>query len=196
MWLSVGTVSRRREKQVREGMDGQRAASAESDYTRPSISNHQHIPSHPAHQHTTQTPYITWRRRWRWAWPTSPWRRQQQKVRAVNAPSNPTSLASPPLAAAFHLTHRHPPTYYNTADRENGDSGASKGMCAAPGCAKEATMACPKCLALKVAAELGTLFCSQVRMREIRTREEGRGQGRVKRRREKFVYSRRSHISY
>ncbi|GAB5037620.1 methionine type i [Nannochloropsis oceanica] len=46
-------------------------------------------------------------------------------------------------------------------DKENGDSSSTKGVCAAPSCTKAATMACPKCLALKVAAELGTLFCSQ-----------------------------------
>lgn len=65
-------------------------------------------------------------------------------------------------------SHRHecPPLHHDETDKENGDSSSTKGVCAAPSCTKAATMACPKCLALKVAAELGTLFCSQVRGRE------------------------------
>jgi hypothetical protein len=104
------------------------------------------------------------------AWPSSPWKRQQQKVRELISLSPSLPYFLPPLLTTIPC----PPPYYDTAEKENGGSSASKGMCAAPSCAKAATMACPKCLALKVPAELGTLFCSQVRRWK---EEEGGGKG-------------------
>ena len=152
-----------REEQEGRASSAANGAAAMRASRRPSTSSTFPHASPPAHPQTQPT-YTTWRRQWSTTWPNFPWRRQQQKVRALISlpPSLPPSL--PSLLPPSNLTPTPcPPPDYDTAEKENGDSSASKGMCAAPGCVKAATMACPKCLALKVPAELGTLFCSQVR---------------------------------
>lgn len=66
------------------------------------------------------------------------------------------------LTAAFHLLTDADASSSNG----EGGGGGTQGVCASPGCGKQAAMACPKCLELKRAP---TLFCSQVRSRSGRS---------------------------
>jgi len=156
---------------------GKTAASAEEGIDRSPTTNT--FPrSHPVH-HTQNTEpiYTTWRKRWRTAWPTSPWRRRQQKVRAdVPPPILPPSLPSLPSLGLPSYTPT-PTNLLQHSRQGEWRQQCQQGHVRRARLCKRGHDGLPQVSGVEGRCGIGhALLLSGEDGREIGTREEGRGQ--------------------